>query len=86
VPTPTEHDEPRTVNVRALRGVVVGPGRTLAPDECTRVDLLAAALLLDIGAVELVQTHDRPRLREALEAEARRLMMANPRPWQTRET
>lgn len=40
------------MQVKALRGVCIGPGRHLAPDEIAEIDEATVTFLTNIGAVE----------------------------------
>jgi hypothetical protein len=55
-----------TVQIMALRTVVVGPGRSMAAGEIGVVDALTAAVLVQQMAAELVHDRDAPKLRQAL--------------------
>lgn len=59
-----------TVSVKALRNVSAGMGQDLVKDSVAEIEPLAAAILVDMGAVEL--THpagDRPKLDAAVRRE-----------------
>jgi hypothetical protein len=59
-----------TVSVRALRNVSAGMGQDLTKDAVAEVEPLAAAILLDMGAVELTHpSGDRPKLDAAIRRE-----------------
>ena len=55
-----------TISVRATRGCCIGPGRHLAAGEVAEVSPLAAAVLVQQMAAELVHDRDAPKLRQAL--------------------
>jgi hypothetical protein len=59
-----------TVSVKALRNVSAGMGQDLAKDSVAEIAPLAAAILLDMGAVELTHpSGDRPKLEAAVRRE-----------------
>lgn len=59
-----------TVSVRALRNVSAGMGRDLAQGAVEEIEPLAAAILVDMGAVELTHPNgDRPKLEAAIRRE-----------------
>ena len=59
-----------TVSVKALRNVSAGMGQDLVKDSVAEIEPLAAAILVDIGAVELTHpANDRPKLDAAVRRE-----------------
>jgi hypothetical protein len=64
----------RAIKVRALRGVIAGPGHELQAGEVGKVAPLTASILVDCGAVELIDSNDEPLLREAVRAESLRIV------------